>query len=62
MGIRQAGAGELDLTEMFREPELLLVAKRKAYMLVDSDPALSRPENRMLSKIIQVPRGTPLDY
>ncbi|UCF82375.1 MAG: ATP-dependent DNA helicase RecG [Desulfobacteraceae bacterium] len=62
MGIRQAGAGELDLTEMFREPELLLAAKRKADMLVDSDPALSRPENYMLRKIAQSSYGAQLDF
>jgi ATP-dependent DNA helicase RecG len=30
MGIRQAGAGELDFKEMLREPELLMTAKREA--------------------------------
>jgi len=48
MGTKQAGAGELDFTEMFREPELLVAAKKEADALVASDPTLSRPENRFL--------------
>ena len=48
MGTKQAGAGELDFAEMFREPELLVAAKKEADALVASDPTLSRPENRFL--------------
>jgi len=51
MGTKQAGAGELDFAEMFREPELLIAAKKEADALVASDPTLSRPENRFLSVI-----------
>lgn len=62
MGMRQAGAGELDFTEMIMEPELLLAAKREADRLVNSDPALLRPENRMLREIHQAARSPRLDY
>jgi ATP-dependent DNA helicase RecG len=48
MGTKQSGAGELDFAEMFREPELLVAAKKEADALVASDPTLSRPENRFL--------------
>jgi ATP-dependent DNA helicase RecG len=48
MGARQSGVGELDFREMFREPELLVAAKKKADALVAEDPTLSRPENRFL--------------
>jgi len=53
MGIRQAGAGELDLGEILREPELLVAANREAERIVHSDPDLSRPENRILREIAQ---------
>jgi len=56
MGVRQAGAGELDLMEMLREPELLLEAKKQADALVDSDPTLSKPGHRRLKRLLQ---GTP---
>jgi len=49
MGTKQSGAGELDFAEMFREPELLVAAKKEADALVASDPTLSRPENRFLN-------------
>jgi ATP-dependent DNA helicase RecG len=48
MGARQSGVGELDFREMFREPELLVAAKKKADALVAEDPTLSRSENRFL--------------
>jgi ATP-dependent DNA helicase RecG len=51
MGTRQSGVGELDFREMFREPELLLAAKKEADALVAADPTLSRPENRFLRVI-----------
>jgi ATP-dependent DNA helicase RecG len=48
MGTKQSGSGELDFAEMFREPELLVAAKKEADTLVATDPTLSRPENRFL--------------
>ena len=52
MGIRQAGAGELDFTEMFREPDLLIAAKREAERVLKSDPELSHPENDILREMV----------
>ncbi|MBW1806184.1 MAG: DNA helicase RecG, partial [Deltaproteobacteria bacterium] len=47
-GVRQAGVGELDLSEMLREPDLLAIARREAQDLIESDPDLLRPEHRQL--------------
>ena len=63
MGTRQAGAGELDLGEMFREPDLLLDAKKAAETVLEEDPTLSKPENRFLRSMIQKSSSTgPLDF
>ena len=60
-GTRQAGMGELDLTEMVKASELLLAAKREAHRLIDSDPELLRPENRHLRDMVQSILARPLD-
>ena len=60
-GTRQAGVGELDLTEMMREPELLLAAKREAHALIASDPGLLQPENRHLKAMVESLLAKPLD-
>jgi ATP-dependent DNA helicase RecG len=62
MGMRQAGAGELDVKEVFREPGLLKAAKREAERVIDSDPELSRPENQALKQMIQWSPKTALDF
>ena len=59
-GIKQAGVGELEFTEMMREPELLLKAKREAENLIDSDPDLFHPENATLKAIIESVLAKPL--
>ena len=45
--------GELEFTEMMREPELLLKAKQEAVNLIDFDPDLFHPENATLKAIIE---------
>ena len=60
-GTRQAGVGELDLTEMMRESELLLAAKREAHGLIASDPELLQPENRHLKVMVESLLAKPLD-
>jgi ATP-dependent DNA helicase RecG len=60
-GTRQAGMGELDLSEMIRESELLLAAKQEAHGLIDSDPELLRPDNRHLKDMVQSILARPLD-
>ena len=52
-GIRQAGPGELDLRDIFREPGLLLAAKREAERVLDFDPSLSLPGNRGLRQMVE---------
>jgi ATP-dependent DNA helicase RecG len=52
-GIRQAGAGDLDFMEVFREPELLLSAKREAEHILASDPTLSHYKNRIMREMIK---------
>ncbi|MBW2345674.1 MAG: ATP-dependent DNA helicase RecG [Deltaproteobacteria bacterium] len=61
MGIRQAGAGELDLREMFREPELLTTAKEEAEKVLAFDPELSGDENRILKEMVRSFSMEPLD-
>ncbi|MBN1832289.1 MAG: ATP-dependent DNA helicase RecG [Deltaproteobacteria bacterium] len=60
-GSRQAGIGELDLTETSREWELLLAAKNEANHLVDADPDLSRPENGQMKIMVESILAKPLD-
>lgn len=52
MGTRQAGAGELDLGAVFREPELLMAAKEEAQRILRADPQLLRPENHKLKGLV----------
>jgi ATP-dependent DNA helicase RecG len=61
IGTRQAGIGELDLTETAREWELLLAAKKEANHLIDTDPDLSRPENRQMKIMVESILAKPLD-
>jgi ATP-dependent DNA helicase RecG len=60
-GTRQAGMGELDLSEMIRESGLLLAAKQEAYGLIDYDPELLQPENRHLKDMVESILARPLD-
>ena len=52
MGTRQAGAGELDLGAVFREPELLTAAKEEAQKILRTDPRLLSPENHRIKELI----------
>ena len=60
MGVRQSGAGELDFREIFEEPELLITAKKEAERLLESDPEISRPENRPLWGMLESTFTEPL--
>jgi ATP-dependent DNA helicase RecG len=60
-GMRQAGVGELDLSEMIRESELLSKAKEAAQGVIDDDPGLSRPENGPLRVFVESVLSRPLD-
>ncbi len=61
IGRRQAGIGELDLTETAEEWELLLAAKNEANHLIDADPDLSRPENGLMKIMVESILAKPLD-
>lgn len=54
MGLRQAGAGELDFHEVLREPGLLKAARDIAERIAGEDPDLSRPEHAPLRRWVGV--------
>jgi ATP-dependent DNA helicase RecG len=60
-GMRQAGLGEIDLSEMIQEPDLLVLAKEKADTLVDSDPDLSDPRHHALKTFVESILARPID-
>jgi ATP-dependent DNA helicase RecG len=60
-GIRQAGAGELDFSEMFREPELLVAAKAEAERMLKTDPKLSDPRHEWLRALAASTVADPAD-
>jgi len=61
IGMKQTGLGEVDLSEMIREPDLLLLAKEKADLLLDSDPELSDPGNHVLKRFVESVLARPID-
>ena len=61
IGMKQTGLGEVDLSEMMREPELLLLAKEKADLLLDSDPELADPLNHALKSFVESILARPID-
>jgi len=61
IGMKQTGLGELDLSEMMREPDLLLLAKEKAEVLLDSDPELADPCNHALKSFVDSILTRPID-
>jgi ATP-dependent DNA helicase RecG len=61
IGVRQTGLGELDLTDLMREPEFLVRAKEEAQRLLDADPELLLPENRVLKTFVEAVLTKPVD-
>ena len=61
IGMKQTGLGEMDLSEMMREPDLLLLAKEKADLLLDSDPELADPRNHALKSFVESILARPID-
>jgi ATP-dependent DNA helicase RecG len=61
MGMKQSGMGEVDVSEMINEPELLLKAKEGAQRLMDDDPELMNPENASLKILVEALLARPLD-
>jgi ATP-dependent DNA helicase RecG len=60
-GTRQTGVGDLDLGDMIWEPELLSRAKLEARRLIDDDPELQKPQNRLLRAFVESVLTSPLD-
>jgi ATP-dependent DNA helicase RecG len=58
-GIRQSGAGDLDLSEAIIYQGLLMEAKRRAQDLIERDPELSQPDHYSLRNIIESMVKTP---
>jgi ATP-dependent DNA helicase RecG len=61
IGMKQTGLGELDLSEMMKEPDLLLLAKEKADLLLDSDPELADPRHHALKSFVESILARPID-
>jgi len=61
IGMRQAGLGELELSEILNEPELLLMAKEEADLLLESDPQLTGPTHRGLREFVESVLSRPID-
>jgi ATP-dependent DNA helicase RecG len=61
IGMRQAGLGELDLSEMMREPDLVLRAKETADALLDADPELAEPRHKGLKRFVESILEKPID-
>jgi ATP-dependent DNA helicase RecG len=60
-GARQHGAGELAMDDLFRNAELLKLARQDAIKLVAEDSGLRRPENTLLRQAVLARYGKTLD-
>jgi ATP-dependent DNA helicase RecG len=56
-GLRQAGIGEIEPSEVIRHQGMLLDAKRLAHNLIQSDSDLSSPDNRYLKIMMEAISG-----
>jgi len=61
IGMKQTGLGDVDLSEMMREPGLLLLAKEKADRLLSSDPELADPRHLVLKSFVESILAKPID-
>ena len=61
IGMKQTGLGEMDLSEMMRDPDLLFAAKEKADLLLDSDPQLADPSHHALKTFVESILARPID-
>jgi ATP-dependent DNA helicase RecG len=60
-GVKQAGSGELDLSEIMDHQELFNNAKREAWDLIKSDHDLFHPDHRYLRIIMEKITESPMD-
>jgi ATP-dependent DNA helicase RecG len=61
IGMKQTGLGEVDLSVVMREPGLLLLAKEKTELLLDSDPELTDPSHHALKSFVESILAKPID-
>lgn len=61
IGMKQTGLGEMDLSEMMRDPDLLFAAKEKADLLLDSDSQLADPSHHALKTFVESILAKPID-
>ncbi|OFW32446.1 MAG: hypothetical protein A2074_03635 [Candidatus Aquicultor primus] len=61
-GTRQSGLPDLRIAKLTRDYEILTDARREAFSVVDNDPALAKPENRMLREEIRTRFAHNLDW
>jgi hypothetical protein len=59
--MKQTGLGEMDLSEMMRDPDLLFLAKEKADLLLDTDPQLADPSLHALKTFVESILARPID-
>ncbi|MDB9823250.1 ATP-dependent DNA helicase RecG [Deltaproteobacteria bacterium] len=60
-GMKQSGAGELDLSEVITHRDLLIDAKEEAQGIIESDPELLNQDHHHLKIMIETISGIPLD-
>ncbi|MBW1807184.1 MAG: ATP-dependent DNA helicase RecG [Deltaproteobacteria bacterium] len=60
IGTRQSGLPAFIFGNLSRDADLLTVARKEAFALVDKDPDLSRPEHRLLKEALMLRWGNRL--
>jgi hypothetical protein len=58
----RAGAGELDLRDVIRDPELMMTAKREVENIPEEDPSLSLSKHRRLKSMILPAHDETFDF
>ncbi|MDI6816379.1 MAG: ATP-dependent DNA helicase RecG [Actinomycetota bacterium] len=61
-GTRQSGLPDLRIAKLTRDYEILTDARREAFSIVDNDPALAKPEHRLLREEIRTRFAHNLDW
>ena len=52
-GTRQAGMPDLKVADLVKDAKLLEIAREEAFRMAAEDPALAKPENQMLKRILR---------
>lgn len=61
MGIRQSGLPDFRIAHILRDTQILSDAKTDAFSLIERDPLLERPENRLIKELLLRRWGGRLD-